>query len=49
MALVFLLLVLVALSAYGWFTFVAGADTRSGVDGVSYFGRRTHSDDPWWL
>ena len=48
MALATLLCVLVALSAYGWLTFVAGADTRSGVDGENVFGRRTHREESWW-
>ena len=48
MALVTLVTALVALSIYGWFTFVAGADSRSGVDGDGVFGRRSHREESWW-
>ena len=48
MALVWLLVAVVALSAFGILAVVAGADTRSGADGEGFLGRRTHQPDTWW-
>jgi hypothetical protein len=48
MALVWLLMAMAALAAYGLLTFLAGADSRAGVDGDGALGRRTHRPESWW-
>jgi hypothetical protein len=42
------LVILAVFTAFGILTFVAGADSRSGVDGESCMGRRRHVPETWW-
>jgi hypothetical protein len=48
MAILWLLLTITVLSVFGILAVLAGADSRTGVDGDGYLGRRRHQPDGWW-
>ena len=48
MDVVWVLVMIAVLCAFGLVAAVAGADTRSGVDGDGALGRRRHGAETWW-